>query len=715
MLAAPAALAGERLEPASGCYLGTHLDEVNDSVVQYEARMGYFPAAFGHFSQFPLTPQERANLDAFIGQVQPGRAIAFITLEPVGGLSTVTQQACDEFAAVLAGYEAQGIGGIIVRFAHEMNGNWFAWGQRPTLYKEKFRLFASRIQAGTSRTAMLWAPNYGGQYPFGNGVNPAPQAGTPDFMALDTDGNGVLNMSDDPYTPYYPGDDAVDWVGLTLTHWGNRFPWGENEIPEPRRFADALTGNYNGQLGDERAVVDFYALFCGDGGRKKPLAMAETAAFLNTARSDGASELDIKQAWWTQVFNISGDNANGPDVSQHFPKMKLVMWFDWRKAEGEAQNQVVDWSVSRDPNRQLFKAYIETLKNGQRYFLTAAEYRASRYDVNTALLPKAVRLTGAVRVIIDVKAEAQADVVIDLLDAGNTFYGGTRVTVGPGMQRVERDVLIQTALTDGKTYRWNAFITPVGANFDRAYNWGAAVETRAMLNIPEIRIASGPTANPNPAPIGQPVAFSAAAIGVAPMQWAWNFGDGTGASGTNSIDHTFAAAGSYSVSVTVIDALGQAASGTVKLNVGDSKPLTLKKSQIKLNLATSGKDSASISGTLSDVEAGFNPGSVAVTVQLGGTSQSFTLSNRGSAKAGVASFALKLKLKRDKVTKQSRFGGGPAPFTFTLKNSDLSGLRNTLKSSGGLPIQIQVGDVTYSGTILGSYTEREGKSGLFKQ
>jgi len=712
---ANAAIAADRLEPETGCYLGTHLDEVNDSVVQYEARMGYTPAAFGHFARLPLTAQERANLDAFIGQVKPGRGIAFVTLEPMDGLDAVTQAACDEIAALCAGYEAQGIGGIIIRFAHEMNGNWFPWGQRPILYKEKFRLFASRVHAATSRTAVMWAPNYGGQYPFGNGVNPAPQPGSADFIALDTDGNGTLSMSDDPYSPYYPGDDVVDWVGLTLTHWGNRFPWGENEIPEPRRFADSLQGNYNGQLGDERAVPDFYALFCGDAGHRKPLAMAETAAFFNTSRSDGASEFDIKQGWWTQVFNISGDTPNGPDVANHFPKLKLVMWFDWRKVEGEAQNNVVDWSVSRDPNREAFRTYVQTLKNGQRYFLTAADVRAMRFNVDTSLLPKAVRLTGAIHVILDVKAEAACDVVIDLLDGSNAFFGGTRVTIGPGAQRVERDVIIKTPLTDGKTYRWNAFLAPQGANFDQAYNWGAPVETRAMLNIPEMKLTSGPTANPNPAPVGRAVQLSAAATGLAPLQWTWNFGDGTGAAGMSNAEHTFTTAGTYNVTVTVVDAIGQAASGTVKLGVGTGKPFTVSKAQIKLNLAKSGKDSVSISGMLPEIPAGFTPGGLPVTVQVDGVSQSFVLDAKGRAKSGAAAFGLKMKMTRDKATKISSFAGGSAPFTFTLKNADLSALRAALQGGGGgLPIQVQVGDLGYAGTLFGTYTEKAGKSGLFK-
>lgn len=35
-----------------------------------------------------------------------------------------------------------------------------------------------------------------------------PPVGSPDFKALDTNNDGVIDFSDDPYLPYYPGDDV---------------------------------------------------------------------------------------------------------------------------------------------------------------------------------------------------------------------------------------------------------------------------------------------------------------------------------------------------------------------------------------------------------------------------------------------------------------------------------------------------------------------------
>jgi hypothetical protein len=58
----------------------------------------------------------------------------------------------------------------MVRFAHEMNGSWYPWGQLPQLYIKTFRRFAQIIKLMTCRTAMVWAPNGGEGYPWAGGL-----------------------------------------------------------------------------------------------------------------------------------------------------------------------------------------------------------------------------------------------------------------------------------------------------------------------------------------------------------------------------------------------------------------------------------------------------------------------------------------------------------------------------------------------------------------
>ena len=44
--------------------------------------------------------------------------------------------------------------------------------------------------------------------------------GSAEWHALDTNDDGWVDMHDDPYTPFYPGDQWVDWVGLNEYHMG---------------------------------------------------------------------------------------------------------------------------------------------------------------------------------------------------------------------------------------------------------------------------------------------------------------------------------------------------------------------------------------------------------------------------------------------------------------------------------------------------------------
>jgi hypothetical protein len=186
---------------------------------------------------------------------------------------------------------------------------------------------AALLRAHTLGATMLWAMNEGGGYPFTGRrpggppplhrpalrrcwarPRPAPSPGllpgaggrysincsdpsrAADCRELDTNGDGVLSQADDMYSPFYPGDDVVDWVrgahagrawwpslasgagsaeclvvrpprglckgaggageaayaaaapqvGLSIYHFGASYPYGNNVLPETRKFASKV-------------------------------------------------------------------------------------------------------------------------------------------------------------------------------------------------------------------------------------------------------------------------------------------------------------------------------------------------------------------------------------------------------------------------------------------------------------------------------------------
>ncbi|GAA2844961.1 hypothetical protein JOE60_001734 [Paenarthrobacter ilicis] len=342
----------ERLVPDTGALFGVNLDWHSKSLETFAADLGHKPAVSVSFTGFPLTSKDEEDLGRAVEQIRADGQMMLLTLEPTGGLEGVTDETAAALARDLAGYNSQGVP-VIVRFAHEMNGSWYAWSQQPQKYVSAFQTMAKAIHAIAPGSATMWAPNYGGGYPFAGGQYEA-KPGTIGFSALDTNGDGVLTMADDPYAPYYPGDDAVDWVGMSLYHWGNSYPWGENERPEPNKFADQLTGHYAGANGDDTLLPDFYGVYGELHG--KPVAVPETAALFApgavkpTPGAEQPAELEIKEAWWEQLFD--------PSIPQRFPQLKMINWFEWDKNESEVKGRV-DWTVTNTPAvRDAFTAAL---------------------------------------------------------------------------------------------------------------------------------------------------------------------------------------------------------------------------------------------------------------------------------------------------------------------------------------------------------------------
>ncbi|WP_235434440.1 glycosyl hydrolase [Gordonia sp. w5E2] len=336
-----------RAVPASGVLFGVNLDWQSESLREHHDNLGHAPAVAVQFSDIPYNNETWAHTVAAADQVRNERGIMVLTLEPHAGLAAITEGVVGRLGDDLRKLNDSGVP-VILRFAHEMNGSWYAWGQQPRAYVETFRRVAAMVHRKAPGTAMMWAPNYGGGYPFEGGKYMA-RSGTEDYQLTDTNGDGKLTADDDAYAPYYPGDDAVDWVGISLYHWGNRRPWGNNEVSEPGKFTAMLEGRYNGSAGHDLTVPNFYQIYGAE--HNKPVAIVETAAIYTPARAaQGASELAVKSTWWRQVF--------AADIPSRYPMLKMINWFEWRKYEIEIKD-VVDWRAAGSPETR--DAFVSSL------------------------------------------------------------------------------------------------------------------------------------------------------------------------------------------------------------------------------------------------------------------------------------------------------------------------------------------------------------------
>ena len=160
---------------------------------------------------------------------------------------------------------------------------------------------------------MVWAPNIGMGYPFRNsgydGYIPTPDSLDPlrvaNFRELNTDNTGtsanILDPLDDPYTPYYPGDEYVDWVALSVYNY-NHDATTHQTTPVT---LDVLSSGKTSLIGNS-LVNNFYQNFVI--ARNKPFLIAETGSayvtndaafpgYLAPEANPTETELTIKESW----------------------------------------------------------------------------------------------------------------------------------------------------------------------------------------------------------------------------------------------------------------------------------------------------------------------------------------------------------------------------------------------------------------------------------
>ncbi|AZZ51848.1 OpgC domain-containing protein [Rathayibacter festucae] len=304
--------------PASGAYFGTSLDWSIDSAAAQADRLGRSSALLEHSASLPISEDETTYLAQFLRQAEGEGALAAVTLRPEGDLAAFDDTDAEAAVDALDRARADEALPLYVRFAPDMNSTWVPWGQRPEEYIAAFRTFADVLHDRLPDSVVVWSPTAGDSYPF-------TAAGPTGAAPLDTNGDGLLGRDDDPYGPYYPGDDVVDWVGLAAYHDASGGGAPRNALPAAGELADDLSGD-----GD----LDFYGRFAE--ATRTPMLL-ETAAFYSPG-AGGPDELTVKQAWWRQVMaETSGDDR---------PLLDAVLWRDSAGTRAAVGEVVIDWSIS---------------------------------------------------------------------------------------------------------------------------------------------------------------------------------------------------------------------------------------------------------------------------------------------------------------------------------------------------------------------------------
>ena len=345
VVAAPAHAAdpAETPMPSQGPFLGALLNWDTDSTADHAERLGAPAALYGRTVPLPMSEQEQGYLRAYFGQVSDQGAHALLTVRPDVPLEDVDDPRASALAAQVAdvteGYE----GIVFVRFAPQMNAAWVPWGQQPEAYREAFRILAAAMDDELEDPVMVWSPIAAEDYPFRDPSETSPSGGA--LGALDTDGNGTWDFDDDAYAPYYPGDDVVDWIGLSAYHDETDEASMRNAVPERGEF-EALLGPAS--PAGPPVPEHFYVTYAA--AHDRPL-MVETAAFYSPDVEDGASEAEVKSVWWDQVLAAPG---NGYD------RIRAVVWNETTEQRQDGAVSV-DWRATAEPG--LASAFAQRVED----------------------------------------------------------------------------------------------------------------------------------------------------------------------------------------------------------------------------------------------------------------------------------------------------------------------------------------------------------------
>lgn len=228
-----------------------------------------------------------------------------ICMEPMGGLESVVD---GEYLHRFAKQAKESGIPIFLRFANEMNDGSNPWGNKnPNLYKEKFRLVANIMHKEAPNVVMCWAPN---DWPH--------------------------NSSD----KYYPGDDAVDWVGVSC------YP----------PYTSNTKSKHNMKFSDK--TKEIYDKYSG----RKPVYLAEGAPIQNIEFQNSPSVTNVAAKETKEFYD---------EVARRYPGIKAI--FYW--SEDETHGAKRQCQLSNNPT--VLNAYKKAISSP--FFLSEVNKKSPVY------------------------------------------------------------------------------------------------------------------------------------------------------------------------------------------------------------------------------------------------------------------------------------------------------------------------------------------------
>lgn len=257
-----------KFEPESGTYLGIYGEPDKRLIKNYQFDPTLVKDTFGRQHSLYLL-YAKWGINQFPSHykntlINTGGGLE-IALEPTGGLSQVKE---DEYIRKWAKDAKEAGFPVFLRFAGEMNGDWVAWGKDPKSYVEKFRLVHDIMAELAPNVAMVWSPN--------------------DVPWQDMD-------------KYYPGDEYVDWVGVS-----------SYMMPDNAQGTELSNWNLS-QLDKLSLVYEEY-------GDRKPIMLSESAIAYKLSGTFATTD-------FSKWYRLNMDRLY-QYIPMVYPRIKAIVYYD---------------------------------------------------------------------------------------------------------------------------------------------------------------------------------------------------------------------------------------------------------------------------------------------------------------------------------------------------------------------------------------------------
>lgn len=327
----------------SSVALGAYIPQATEhpSRIDSFARLiGRPPVVVSYYKQWDSMPFEPAELDAIWGR----GAVPMVTWEPLSylgrefPLGAIQRGRYDEYVRRSARAAAAWGRPILLRFAHEMNGDWYPWG-RGVGDNNSYRLRAVwrhlvgifRAQ-GADNVEWVWAPN-------------------------------VNTGGDFPFRDLYPGDAWVDWVGFDGFNWALRGEWNS--------FTDVFDNSY-----EEMAKLSSRPMIVTETGSSE--SGGDKAAWVASAlRREIPGFPRIRAVvWFNDTFSDRGEGGDGEDVDAR-AKSSVEALRAFRSAIATPRYSLTRAGLLATPN-ELLEGSVAPAAPGDRFGQPSLYYRITQ-------------------------------------------------------------------------------------------------------------------------------------------------------------------------------------------------------------------------------------------------------------------------------------------------------------------------------------------------